>query len=195
MKWPTPLPHIYFKYTFTWLKQKLFVTVLNMSFLVSDFLMTETGQWEKLDNIEPSVNCPRVATGNTLGQEHGGFLEDRKDKSRRKGGKKDIRFSQESWKSTHLVILFKPRLWRRNFSSAWQVRERVWWRVPEVKSWEAICSRSLWGCREVVSIWHVSQEISDWESAGSAWDWDLLEINKPGCRRASNDNGCHLLSS
>lgn len=143
--------HIYFKYNFTWLRQKLFVTVLNVSFYISDFYMTEAEYWGKTRPHRSKYEVPRDVQeevwDKSTGLRQTGKSEAENDKSRHQGGK-NLRFSQESWKNTHLVILFKPILWGRNVLAAWQVWESIWWRVLDVRSQEAMYSRSLWGVEE-----------------------------------------------
>lgn len=153
--------------------------------------MAGTGQWGNADTTEPRTKCPGHATGALrdksvgaqAGRQEGGW----------KGQIRTLRSTESKFQARELelssVVFFKPGPRRRNVSSAWQVGERLMKSV-EVRSWEAGCSRAPRGCRGGIFIWNVMQELSNWEGAGPAWDGGLLEINKPGCCRTSNDNSC-----
>lgn len=75
---------------------------------------------KKTENAEPAMMYSVAYHGEHSGMRAWGLRQAGKskaeqDKSRHQGGK-NLRLSQESWKNTHLVVLFKLRLWRKDFS-------------------------------------------------------------------------------
>lgn len=77
---------------------------------------------KETDNTEPAVTYHVACHGENSRirawwLRQAGKSKVEQDKSRHQG-EKNLRLSQESWKNTHLVVLFKLRLWRKYFSSA-----------------------------------------------------------------------------